>query len=70
MSVRFSSRNSSCLLDVAGHQEKIYFVKFHPLASNVLASASYDMTVIIWDLINETGRIQLTGHKDTVIFFV
>jgi len=41
-------------------------VKFHPLASNVLTSASYDMTVRIWDIENEEERIKLTGHTDVV----
>ena len=28
----------------------IHLIKFHPIASNVLASVSYDMTFQIWDL--------------------
>ena len=49
-----------------GHQEKIYFIKYHPLASDVLASASYDMTIRIWDLTSGEERIKLDGHKDVV----
>lgn len=47
-----------------GHSEKIYFIKFHPLASDVLASGSYDMTVRIWDLSRENESIVLHGHTD------
>lgn len=32
------------------HIEKIYCLKFHPLASDILATTSYDMTIRIWDL--------------------
>ncbi|GFG39279.1 hypothetical protein Cfor_02204, partial [Coptotermes formosanus] len=49
---------------LAGHSEKIYFIKFHPLAKDVLASGSYDMTVRIWDLETQTERIVLEGHTD------
>lgn len=30
--------------------EKIFFVRFHPLASDIIATASYDMTIRLWDL--------------------
>ena len=30
---------------LSGHYSKVTVTKFHPVASNVLASASYDMTV-------------------------
>ncbi|NXU92717.1 CORO7 protein, partial [Xiphorhynchus elegans] len=33
-----------------GHTEKIYSIRFHPMASDLLVSSSYDMTVRIWDL--------------------
>ena len=32
------------------HIEKIYCIKFHPLAKDILATTSYDMTTRIWDL--------------------
>ncbi|CAM9522737.1 unnamed protein product [Bubo scandiacus] len=33
-----------------GHTEKIYSIRFHPMASDLLVSSSYDMTVRIWEL--------------------
>ncbi|XP_011687269.1 PREDICTED: coronin-7 isoform X2 [Wasmannia auropunctata] len=57
---------------IEAHTDKIYLIKFHPLASNVLASASYDMTVKIWDLslLSSTdtviARITLIGHTDQI----
>ena len=52
---------------LAGHSEKIYFIKFHPLAEDVLASGSYDMTIRIWDLATQEERIVLEGHTDQVL---
>jgi len=54
---------------LVGHTEKIYFIKFHPLAEDVLASGSYDMTVRIWDLETQTERIVLQGHTDQMFSF-
>jgi coronin-7 len=51
---------------LAGHSEKIYFIKFHPLAEDVLASGSYDMTIRIWDLATKEQKIVLHGHTDQV----
>ncbi|KAM9843793.1 coronin-7-like isoform 2-T2 [Aulostomus maculatus] len=49
-----------------GHLEKIYSIKFHPLASGLLVSSSYDLTVRMWNV--ETGEQVklLTGHQDQV----
>lgn len=55
---------------LAGHSEKIYFIKFHPLAKDVLASGSYDMTIRIWDLATQEERIVLHGHTDQVYVFM
>lgn len=49
----------------SGHTEKIYFVKFHPIAENVLLSASYDMTIRLWDLIDGIAKISIE-HPDQV----
>lgn len=48
------------------HPDKIYMIKFHPLAKNVLASASYDMTIKIWDLETLTEKYVLHGHTDQI----
>ncbi|XP_030645865.1 coronin-7 isoform X1 [Chanos chanos] len=54
----------ACILQ--GHTEKIYSIKFHPHASGLLASSSYDLTVRLWDL--ESGREVklLKGHEDQI----
>lgn len=49
-----------------GHTEKIYSLRFHPLAADVLASSSYDFTVRIWDLEARAERLRLRGHQDQV----
>lgn len=49
-----------------GHTEKIYSLRFHPLAANILASSSYDLTIRIWDLQAGAERLRLQGHQDQV----
>ncbi|KAK7940387.1 hypothetical protein WMY93_003713 [Mugilogobius chulae] len=53
-------------LILRGHTEKIYSIRFHPLASGLLVSSSYDLTVRLWSL--ETGEEVkiLSGHEDQV----
>ncbi|NXP81690.1 CORO7 protein, partial [Ramphastos sulfuratus] len=49
-----------------GHTEKIYSIRFHPMASDLLVSSSYDMTVRIWDLSTGREALCLQGHIDQI----
>lgn len=49
-----------------GHTEKIYSIRFHPVASDLLVSSSYDMTVRIWELSSGREALCLQGHTDQV----
>ncbi|OCT64354.1 coronin-7 [Xenopus laevis] len=51
---------------LTGHNERIYTVRFHPCASDILASSSYDFTIRIWNL--QTGKDVhvLRGHEDQI----
>lgn len=51
---------------ITGHTEKIYSIKFHPHASGLLVSSSYDMTVRLWDLEVGNEVKKLKGHQDQV----
>lgn len=51
---------------LTGHTEKIYSLRFHPRAADVLASSSYDLTVRIWDLQAGAERLRLRGHQDQI----
>uniref|UniRef100_A0AAR2JAU3 Coronin n=1 Tax=Pygocentrus nattereri TaxID=42514 RepID=A0AAR2JAU3_PYGNA len=53
-----------CILQ--GHTEKIYSIKFHPHASGLLVSSSYDMTVRLWDLDTGNEVRKLSGHQDQI----
>lgn len=50
-----------------GHTEKIYSIRFHPLASGLLVSSSYDFTVRLWNLDTKDEVKLLTGHQEQVI---
>ncbi|NWW03337.1 CORO7 protein, partial [Oreocharis arfaki] len=49
-----------------GHTEKIYSIRFHPIASDLLVSSSYDMTVRIWELSAGQEVLCLQGHTDQI----
>ncbi|TSK62521.1 Coronin-7 [Bagarius yarrelli] len=49
-----------------GHTEKIYTIKFHPHASGLLVSSSYDMTVRLWNLEAGCEVKKLSGHQDQI----
>ncbi|WAQ98126.1 CORO7-like protein [Mya arenaria] len=49
-----------------GHSEKIYFVRFHPLAKDIVMTAAYDMTLKIWDLADSSEVINISCHGDEI----
>ncbi|XP_053678397.1 coronin-7 [Anopheles nili] len=54
---------------LVAHSEKIYIIRFHPLAQNVLLTASTDLAMKLWDLDTMTERICLLGHTDQIFCF-
>ena len=54
------------ILSFPGHNDKPNLVKYHPVASGVLASSSLDLTVKIWDINKAKALITLTGHSEQV----
>lgn len=52
--------------ELIAHSDKIYFIRFHPLAKNVLLTASYDMTIKIWNLDTFAEELCLKGHTDQI----
>ncbi|XP_059617910.1 coronin-7 isoform X2 [Phlebotomus argentipes] len=55
--------------ELVAHSDKIYFIRFHPSASDVLLTASYDMTLKLWDLVEMQERLVLHGHTDQIFSF-
>lgn len=47
----------------SAHNDKICCLRYNPVASDVLASAANDCTVIIWDMTSFTARFRLSGHE-------
>ena len=52
-------------LELRGHTDAVYDVAFSPDGS-ILASGSYDKTVLLWDLTDGSVIAKLEGHKDQV----
>ncbi|XP_011602276.2 coronin-7-like isoform X3 [Takifugu rubripes] len=53
-------------LILQGHTEKIYSIRFHPLASGLLVSSSYDFTVRLWNLDSGEEVKLLRGHQEQI----
>ncbi|KAF7728316.1 Coronin-like protein crn1 [Apophysomyces ossiformis] len=51
---------------LSGHGRKVGQVLFHPVAENVLASASTDLTIKLWDIEKGQERQELTGHTEII----
>lgn len=52
-------------MKLKGHKKAISSFSFNA-EGNLLASGSNDCTIVIWDLIGETGVCRLKGHRDVV----
>ncbi|XP_017054932.1 coronin-7 isoform X3 [Drosophila ficusphila] len=55
--------------ELTAHLDKIYFIRFHPLAADVLLTASYDMTIKLWDLRTMSEKCSMSGHTDQIFDF-
>ncbi|SAL97018.1 hypothetical protein [Absidia glauca] len=54
------------VLKLSGHQRKVGQVLFHPVADNLLASASTDLTIKLWDIEKGQERQEITGHMEII----
>jgi len=55
------------LVDLVGHRKKVTLLRFHPTASNVLASTSADHTVKIWDVEKAEEISQFEDFGDNLL---
>ena len=55
-------------IELRGHLERLYCIKYHPYAKNVIASASYDRNIKIWNIETRQAVINLRGQTDVVIY--
>jgi len=57
---------SDPLVTLAEHKRRVSMIEFHPSAENILVSASYDLSIIVW----HTSRAQvlrvINVHPDTI----
>jgi U3 small nucleolar RNA-associated protein 12 len=64
--------NSTCRVEFKGHTKAVVSLKYSR-GGETLISGSQDTHVVVWDVVSETGRVRLKGHKnavtgDTVLF--
>lgn len=50
-----------------GHRSKVSITKFHPCADRLLATASYDLAVKLWDVEAQRDACQLQCHPAAVL---
>lgn len=55
--------------ELKGHKDKVTLLKFHPSAKDILASASQDLSILIWDLDQHVSVYELEGHTDQIFRF-
>jgi transducin (beta)-like 1 len=70
----WSMKQDSCVHDLQAHQKEIYTIKWSPTGPNthnpnlslILASASFDSTVRLWEVERGTCIYTLTRHTEPV----
>lgn len=50
---------------IKGHRDTLYSARLNP-AGDLLATASYDRTVRLWDIATGAEKMVLTGHNDAI----
>lgn len=53
-------------IELRGHLERLYCIKYHPYAKDLLATASYDRTIRLWNVKTKEAVVTLKGHTDVV----
>lgn len=53
-------------IELRGHIERLYCLKYHPYVKDVLATASYDRTVKVWNVATQEAVKTLRGHENVV----
>lgn len=51
-----------------GHQKKIGFLHWHPVANNILASSSYDNTIKLWDAEKSVEKLSIAFEDNPQSF--
>lgn len=53
-------------IEIKGHKKKVSLIKFNPSANNVIASASYDRTVKVFNIENAAAISSFDAFKDNI----
>ncbi|XP_064108232.1 coronin-7-like isoform X3 [Macrobrachium nipponense] len=60
-----TNQPNETFMDV-GSSDKVTILKWHPLAAGVLAAATGDLNIKIWDIHRQSVALVLTGHPDQI----
>jgi coronin-1B/1C/6 len=58
------STHSDAKAQFKGHAKRVEMVKFHPVADNIVASASVDKTIRLWDVNAQGASFSLRAPAD------
>ncbi|KAF4529652.1 hypothetical protein B566_EDAN017985 [Ephemera danica] len=64
-----TEQSSTADVSISSDTEKLTFIKFHPLARDVVATGSSDLTIRVWDLKEQKSCLCLEGHDDQIFSF-
>ena len=57
---------TEALTDLIGHGKKVGIIQWHPSAENVMASAGFDLKVIVWDVGKASPVHVISCHDDVI----
>eukprot|EP00456_Euglypha_rotunda_P001075 TRINITY_DN1018_c0_g1_i6.p1 TRINITY_DN1018_c0_g1~~TRINITY_DN1018_c0_g1_i6.p1 ORF type:complete len:347 (-),score=70.51 TRINITY_DN1018_c0_g1_i6:246-1286(-) len=55
------------VVTLEGHSKKVQYIKFHPCANNILASAAHDTLLKIWDIEAQSEARNIEDHTDIIM---
>lgn len=53
-------------IELKGHLERLYCIKFHPYAKNLIASGSYDRSIKLWNIETQQAVRTLKGPENVI----
>ena len=65
----FTANHTEAAADLDGHERKVNILHWHPTADNILASASADLSLRVWDVSQQKQALSVNEFGDVVQSF-